>query len=182
MANVIIDWGSISAKVGNKITAKAKRASSLKAKVLAKTFIDIMNQSIENSAWLTGPEKERVLANPLVCTGATVTGVHTNSELGVEYGIELFFDFSGDKKMISISPKKYVHNLVALFNNGYASNNVDPERPPKGMWHGQFLIIRPKSKAGARFVENAVDTFKSLFNNQDVTVNAKISPEYNGGV
>ena len=92
---------------------------------------------------------------------------------------ELGFDFDGDKSLVSISPNKKIDNLVALFNNGYPSgNNVNPKKPPMGMWHGIWLVIQPRTRMGAAFVQKAAKEFQEWAESQGMTVTYEISYEY----
>ena len=92
-------------------------------------------------------------------TGGTFVGYSVGKNGGT-ISYKMNFDFTGDKTLVSLSPYKSVHNLVALFNNGYPTNNVNPNRPIKGMWHGRELVIRPRSRQGAHFIGRAIQQFK----------------------
>lgn len=170
------NWSSIEKKIG--AGAKGSSALSVEAAALPPRFIQIMSESISDSVSrgaLTANEAAAVLSVPFECTKITTKSTST----GVL--VEMGFSFMGEKTLVSISPGKTVGNLVALFNNGYNDNNVDPARPPRGMWHGKKLVIWPNAKTGAHFVGRAVQRFKNELTAQGCTVQATISGEYSTG-
>lgn len=179
MANYTINWNSVEGKVGKPLENKVRTAAvGLIPKVIGEKFVHIMDSVIANCAGISVNEANRIRQVPLVHTGSSVTGVHTNAELGVDYGIDLYFDFSGDMYLHSLSPRKYVHNLVALFNNGYPTNNIQPNKPIIGTWHGQTLILGPWQREGAHFVGKAIREFEVWAESQKIIVSSKVNPIY----
>ena len=180
--DVTFDWASIGQKIGSKLEKKAKNVAKLDAQQLGDKFVDIMDTTIKNAVGLSYAEIERILETPLMFTGASINGVHANQEMGVDFSITLFFDFVGDKKMVSLSPKKYVHDLVALFNNGYPTNNIDDEHPIRGVWHGQPLTLYSWSRDGAHFVGKAIREFSIWAESQGIDViHIQVNPAYDAG-
>lgn len=168
---VIINEASLQAKLNKVSGSKAGRAAKLNSSLLASRLREMMIDEISAAGDLTGPERDRVLSVGITCSS-------TSASANGEQIVTIRLDFSGDKTMVSLSPNKSVQNLVALFNNGYASNNIDPSRPIRGIWHGKMITIGPRSRSGAHFVQSAVEKFTNMLTSQGAIVHSTISPEY----
>ena len=180
-----VDWESIEARISEVIDTKFASASAAgpAGPPLSDLMIKKMREAIISSAGLTENEIQRILSVPFVNTGIdTQIGRNSNGSVSVIY--KLYFDFEGDKTMVSLSPNKSVHDLIALFNNGYPTNNVDPKHPIRGMWHGTMIVIKPRSRKGAHFIGKALQNFKyecnAMYPNSIVTY--KINPNYNSTI
>ena len=178
-ADITVNWDSIEAKAGKSTEKKVKSKVKMTAKQIAKEFVKIMNEEIQASlGTITQPEIDRIMENALTWTGSSQVGVHYKQEHGVDFGFDLYFDFAGDTKLISLSPRKYVRDAVALFNNGYASNNIDPEHKIKGYWKGHYLELGPYSQAGAHFIGRAIERFKEWAASNGWVVTYSVNPIY----
>ena len=175
-----VNWASITAKLNRVVARKVEAKVSRDLALLESEFISAMDSAVVNSPRLTGPESERVSLVPFTCTGKTFGSTQNFGGI-VKTQLKLFFDFTGDKTMVSLSPNKSVYNLVALFNNGYASNNVSPDAPIRGMWHGHELVIYPKGRMGANFIGRAIQQFKDWCSAYypAYKLSFKVNPVYN---
>lgn len=171
-----VNWSSIEAKIASAANNMYKNATPAAAERIASEMVFAMNDAINSSSELTSNEAARVSLVPFVHVGTDVN-VLKGTGGGVYHEYKLYFNFEGDKTMISLSPNKTVHDLIALFNNGYPTNNVDPEHPIRGMWHGNQIIIRPRSRKGAHFIGRALQTVKN--NNPQYDISFKVNPNYN---
>lgn len=176
-----VDWNSISAKVARAAASKIKCAVKEDIEMMEYMLPTYMEAEILDNPIMTDGEAERALEVPLKSIGSTITTYYDNSNVGVEF--KIYFDFTGDKTLVSLSPNKQVNDLIALFNNGYASNNVDPDRPIRGIWHGRELVIYPRSKRGAHFIGRAIERFKKYVESTypGCKVDVQVNPNYHPG-
>lgn len=177
-----INYSQLDKKI-NKLTKNTinKNAKKITAKVISsisKDLIQCINDAIQSSADLTTAEKDKLLSVPLKLTNKIKTQV--NNKNGSEIFISLGFEFVGDRTMPSIEPGKHVYNLVALFNNGYPTNNITPGRPLIGYINGRKYIISAGSKRGAHFIGRGVQMFldKCAVSYPDVEIRVNIGYEY----
>ncbi len=159
MAGATYNWNAINAKIKNGISKKIDEKMSKEIPMICSEFESIMDFEIADNPGLTIGESERLSDVKFQRTGSTFIA-HDSTGNNVTATYRIGFDFVGDKTLVSLSPGKSVYNLVALFNNGYASNNVRPDAPIRGIWHGVEIVIRPRSRHGAHFISNAVQKFK----------------------
>ena len=76
------------------------------------------------------------------------------------YTVEI--SFSDDLSRESLDPSKYggVRNIVAIFNNGYPSNEgrVEAISNVTGFWHGEYISALGR-RQGLYFMQDAVNDF-----------------------
>ena len=177
-----VNWELIEEKINAVVDTKITKAPAggPAGPPLSDLMIKKMREAIISSAGLTENERQRILSVPFVNTGIDTQILGSSNGL-VSVIYKLYFDFEGDKTMASLSPNKSVHDLIALFNNGYPTNNVDPKHPIRGMWHGTMIVIKPRSRKGAHFIGKALQDFKyectAMYPNSVVTFN--VNPNYN---
>ena len=176
-----VNWDSISAKVASAAAKKIKKAIREDVEMMEYMLPVYMEAAILDNHTMTNGEAERALEVPLRSVGSTITSYYDKSNIGVEF--KIYFDFDGDKTLVSLSPNKEVHDLIALFNNGYPSNNVNPDRPIRGTWHGKDLVIYPRSKRGAHFIGRAIEQFKEYVNKAypGSDIDVQVNPNYYPG-
>lgn len=174
-----VNWDSISAKVASAASKKIKNAVKHDIEMMEYMLPTYMEAEILDNTIMTNGEAERALEVPLVSTGSTITSYYDKSKVGTEF--KIYFDFEGNKTLESLSPNKQVYDLIALFNNGYPTNNVNPDRPIRGTWHGKELVIYPKSKRGAHFIGRAIERFLQYVHTMspDYVIDVTVNPNYN---
>lgn len=177
MADVDINWYSVMRKVKDAATPKIQNVIRADLEVLSEEFKNIMHKTIMYSPEMT-PRESAVVAD----TGFDATDVHL---ISISFDgdkclvtAQMNFDFTGDKTLVSLSPRKQVNDMVVMFNNGYPTNNVNPANPPQGYWHGFWLVIQPRAQAGAHFVTKATNEFVQLLRSRGYDVNYSIDGKY----
>lgn len=177
-----VNWASITSKLNRAVAAKIEEKVTQDLETIAHEFETTMDFEIADSPGLTPAESERVSMVPFQYTGKS-GGVTQNFSGRVKGTYKLYFDFLGDKTMVSLSPNKSVHDLIALFNNGYASNNVRPDAPIRGIWHGREIVIKPRSRQGAHFIGRAIEQFQQwcAAYYPKYNIRFKVNPNYNSG-
>lgn len=159
MANVNINWDSINKKIDYDGYKKTSEKSTTLGYYLAGRFIATMKAAIDEAHGLTGNEKAVIQNHPIELVDCKTYADFRSKTPMIE--IYLDFDFQGgSRSLVSISPNKQIYDAIALFNNGYpGGNNVNPKKPPRGIWHGKPLTIRPRARDGAHFIEHAITDF-----------------------
>lgn len=177
MADVEINWYSVMRKVKDAATPKVRRVINTDLQVLAEKFKTIMHTTIMHSPEMTSRESAVVASTGFEATNIHLISVSFNDSQCI-IDAQMDFNFTGDKTLVSLSPGKQVNDMVVMFNNGYSDNNVDPERPPKGFWHGFWLVLQPDYKLGAHFVSKATDEFAQFLRSQGYDVRYLIDGKY----
>lgn len=181
MSNVGINWASIERKIQDAATPKIRKELSMKLpsefQLLAEEFKKIMYETIMYSPEMTPRESAVVADTGFDLTRCYLVSVSFNKDRCLAT-VEMNFDFTGDKTLESISPNKHVEDMTVLFNNGYQDNNVDPDRPPFGKWHGFTLVIQPGFKLGAHFVSQATTKFVDRLRSGGLDVRYFINGKY----
>lgn len=179
-SDITVDWSAIEAKDGKAMEKKAGKAKKLAAsKTIANKFIEIMVEEIgKSSKTITENEIKRILENKFKLTSSTPI-VGGSGKKTINVGFNLEFEFTGDKTLVSLAPGKHVENVVALFNNGYPTNNIDPKHPIKGYWKGRYLVLGPYSQQGAHFIGRALERFEKWAKSNGWTVTYTVDGIYN---
>lgn len=178
MADTNINWFSIMRKVQDAAIPKVRIAMEAELQRLAEEFKNIMHDTIMfDTPEMTARESAVVADTGFDATYLNVISVSFNNK-NCKITAKMNFDFTGDKMLESLSPTKQVQDMVVMFNNGYADNNVDPEHPPQGLWHGFWLIITPGFKVGSHFVSRATEKFVNLLTQNGYKVNYQIDGKY----
>ena len=122
-------------------------------------FIDILKQKIEQHAGENYSDGQ--LGKTAIEAASNLSSSAPYKE-GHDYCIDI--NFEGNKHRDSLAPDTFegVRNIIALLNNGYTAY---PQI--RGVWKGHEsngdFYFSLTDRAGAHFVQEAIDEFRSLY-------------------